>query len=143
MKVLLARPHDFLVADMQAWLRSLGLEPVRLAQLAELGSHDAASVKGVVVSAAVTSAISESPGAVYLAVRRFLRTTPVIVAGLASLESARAGLAPEFKGAALFGPEEAASWGTPGALLYVSGDALRVQSAVLAAAAKRHLGLSV
>jgi hypothetical protein len=139
MKVLLARPHDFLVDEMRAWLTSLGVEPVRLQSIDQLVTFEPATVAGIVISVAVTSVVAEGPGAALLAVRRRFPSKPVIVAGMAALASARAGLAAEFDGATLHGPTEDASWGTPGVLLYVSGDDLRTKSAALAAVARRHL----
>lgn len=142
MKVLLARPHDFLVDSMRAWVGALQLEPVRLKSLDELASHAAAGVAAVVISAAVTSAVKESPGATLVAVRRLFPQTPVLVAGLASLTSARAGLASDFPGATLHGPGEAAAWGEPATLLYVSAEELRARAPALDAATRRHLRLA-
>lgn len=142
MKVLLARPHDFLVDSMRAWLSALQLEPVRLKSLDELAAHAAAEVGAVVISAAVTSTVRESPGATLVAVRRRLPQVPVLVAGLASFASARAGLATEFPGATLHSADEAAAWGEPSIILYVSAEELRARAPALDAATRRHLRLA-
>jgi hypothetical protein len=141
MKVLLARPHDFLVDDMRAWLTSLGVEPVRLQSLDELARFEAVSVAGVVISSAVTSSVAGSPGAAWLAVRRQFPSKPVFIAGMATLASARGGLSAEFPGATLHALSEPVAWGSPSVLLYVPGDELRARSAALATAARSHLGL--
>lgn len=141
MKVLLARPNDFLVNDMSVWLRSLGVEPVRLSKLSELAAHPVAEVAGLVLSSAVTSTIPESLGAAMAAVRKVFPHKPVLIAGLARLESARAGLGRELAGATLKGPAEPAAWGQPSVLLYVHGDHLHARDADLQKAARQHLGL--
>ncbi|MDP2270112.1 MAG: hypothetical protein Q8N23_09895 [Archangium sp.] len=141
MKVLLARPNDFLVYDMSAWLRSLGLEPVRLSKLSELTAHPVTEIAGLVLSSAVTSAIPESLGAAMGAVRKVFPRKPVLISGLARLESARVGLARELEGATLKGPAEPAAWGQPGVLLYVHGDQLHARDPDLQKAARQHLGL--
>lgn len=143
MKVLLARPHDFLVDDMRAWLTSLDVEPVRLGSLDELLRFEPAAVAGIVISSAVTSSVAGSPGAAWLAVRRQFPSRPVLIAGMASLSSARAGVSSEFAGATLHAMSEQVAWGTPSVLLYVSRDELRARSAALAAVARLHFGLSV
>ena len=141
MKVLLARPHDFLVDDMRAWLTSLEVEPIRLQSLDELVRFEPATVAGIVISSAVTSSVAGAPGAAWLAVRRPFPSKPVLIAGMARRSSARAGLSSEFAGATLHALSEQVAWGTPSVLLYVSGDELRARSAALATVARRHFGL--
>jgi hypothetical protein len=77
-----------------------------------------------------------------VAVRQLFPETPVLVAGLASLASARAGLATEFPGSTLHGCGETVAWGEPSIILYVSAEELRARSPTLDAASRRHLRLA-
>ncbi len=121
MKVVLARPHDFLVAQMKTWLLSLGVEPVRLGSLAELEALLPNEVAGVVVSTAVTSSVAATVGEALAAVARRLPVARLAIAGMATVASARAGLAAELKvhHLTLKGLDEAAEWGEPNVALYI------------------------
>lgn len=140
-KVLLARPNDFIVDDMRAWISALGVEPVRLSTLAELALQPHEGLAGVIISAAVTSSVPASPGAVFEAVRKQFRSTPVMIAGMTSLGSARSGLAGAFPGAELHGADEKVAWGSLKVLLYVPADQLRSRAPALMEAARAHLRL--
>jgi hypothetical protein len=144
MKVLLARPHDFVVADMTRWMNSLGAEPVRLQGALDLSPFAAGEVGGVVISTAVTSMVSSAFGEVLDATRAAFPRAPVIIAGLTSTDSARSGFAAELKrnGLTLFGHAEHAPWGAPTTALYVTGRELQPpRSEALDAVARKHLRL--
>lgn len=98
MKVLLARPHDFLVETMTATLLKLGLEPVRLTGLDALPALPRHEFSGAIISLAASSSVRESMGEVYTAVRRAWPTRPIVFTGLSSLASARLGLTGELPG---------------------------------------------
>ncbi|MEW6430782.1 MAG: hypothetical protein AB1730_04675 [Myxococcota bacterium] len=144
MKALLARPHDFIVDDMRRWLAALGLQPVRLSTLADLEQHAPADVRALVISTAVTSSVKATVAEALAAVRRRFAGTPLLLAGLASVASARVGLEAELRahGLALHGAREPAAWGTPRVALYVQDMELRPgRTEALTAAARRHLRL--
>jgi hypothetical protein len=81
-KVLLARPHTFIVAEMQPFLTRAGYAPHKLAALDDLMGLNPASFSGVVISTAVVSAIGATVEEVFVAVRRKMPRVPVIFAGL-------------------------------------------------------------
>lgn len=146
MKVLLARPHDFVVEDMKKWLVELGVEPVRLSALAQLEAHAERDVAAVVVSTAVTSSVPATFGEALAACRRRFPRVPVVIAGLSAVASARAGFASDLgaHGLSLHGPEEAVAWNTPGVALYVQdADFKPERRGRLTLAARRHLRLPV
>lgn len=89
-RVLLARPHDFIVDDMQKLMRDLGYEPVRLTAFGQLAQYAAAGEKfvGAVISTAASSMIRETFGQVFLEVRERFPRTPVAVATLSDLRAA-------------------------------------------------------
>lgn len=144
MKVLLARPHDFVVAEMRGWLTSLGVEPVRLESLEGLDTHLSREVAGVVVSAAVTSSVNVTVGAALAAVRKRFLPARLMIAGMATVESARTGLAAELKshGLSLRGIHEPAAWGDQNVALYIQDTDFKAERlAALTKAAQQHLRL--
>ena len=90
-RVLLARPHPFIVSGMKGLLEQSGFEPTPIASLAELASTDPAGVHGVVISTSITAA--EPTEKVLAAVRRFSARLPVIIATLLEFETTRKALA--------------------------------------------------
>jgi hypothetical protein len=137
-KVLLARPHDFVVDAVRDALAALQLQPVVLAHLEDLRSLQAAEFSGAVISIAPTSSVRASVAEVFQRVRASWPTTPLVFTGLSSLASARLGTRAELPGLELFGAHETPS---PGAALYLSNtDLLQTRAAALKAlAAHLHL----
>jgi hypothetical protein len=88
-KVLLARPHTFIVAEMQPFLTRAGYAPHKLAALDDLMGLNPASFSGVVISTAVVSAIGATVEEVFVAVRRKMPRVPVIFAGLTEFALAK------------------------------------------------------
>jgi hypothetical protein len=86
--VLLARPHAFIVAEMQPFLEFAGYEPLKLEALADIPYLDARTIRGVVISTAVVSSIPESAETVFAAVRAHLPRVPVVFAGLTEFDLA-------------------------------------------------------
>lgn len=97
MKVLLARPHDFIVAHMREAMTSIGHEPHVLDRLERLKDLNTADFAGSVISLAATSSVPSTPAEVFVAVRRKWPTKPIAFSGLSSIASARAGLPAELK----------------------------------------------
>lgn len=97
MKVLLARPHDFIVAHMRTAVSAVGLEPEVLTALAQLETLRAADFAGAVISLAATSSVPATALEVFAAVRKKWPTKPIALSGLSSISSARAGLPAELK----------------------------------------------
>lgn len=90
--VLLVRPHDFIVEEMQFFLKKAGFQPRRISTLDELPGIPEYAVSGAVISTAVTSVIPQSFAEVLRRVRLVFPKLPL----------AAATLAPDFtKGAAL------------------------------------------
>lgn len=75
-RVILARPHPFIVAEMAPFLTELGFAPVRLNSVQELTSLGPAGA-GAVISLAVGSTIPESAGDIFSALRRHDARVPV------------------------------------------------------------------
>jgi hypothetical protein len=141
MKVLLARPHDFVVGDMQRWVSDLGHTPVRLNSIDELRATPAAEVGGVVISTAVTSVVKATFGEVLDAARAAFPQVPLVIASLSSLASTRDGFRVELARHALtlHTCDEAASWGQAKVALFVTPAELKGPRVELsAAAARRH-----
>lgn len=116
MKVLLARPHDFLVDKVRSVLERLHLEPVVLQSVRELATLPGQEFVGVVISLAPTSSVRESVADVHRAVRARWARRPIVFTGLSSLASAQRGLRTEVPGVELAGPGDLA----PGAALYLT-----------------------
>jgi hypothetical protein len=81
-KVLLARPHSFIVSDMKPFLEKSGFLPVRLDALSALDSGISGTMSGAVISTAVLSTINASAEEVFSALRKKYPRLPVIFAGL-------------------------------------------------------------
>jgi len=141
-KVLLARPHDFVVTEMSAVLRAIGVEPVKLERLDQLAGLRGVEFCGVVISLAASSSIGHSVSEVHAAVRRTWANKPLVLTGLSSLESARAGLAAALgaKTFTVFGPAEPSPH-QPTAFLYLQKTELEHQRERVFAALRQHLVL--
>ncbi len=81
-KILLARPHSFIVSEMRPFLEKAGFAPVKLESLTDLESGTVGSLSGAIISTAVVSSVGASPEEVFAAVRRKYPRLPVLFAGL-------------------------------------------------------------
>ena len=88
-KVLLARPHAFIVADMKPLLAQAGFSPAPLSALEEIAGGAWRSAHGAVISIALSSSIPESAETVFATLRRHAPRIPVLFAGLTDFEMAR------------------------------------------------------
>ncbi|MBL8921947.1 MAG: hypothetical protein JNJ54_24065 [Myxococcaceae bacterium] len=137
MKLLLARPHDFIVKLMSETAIALGLEPVRLSSLDELRGLPGLEFVGAVVSLAPTSTVRASPGEVHAALRARWPTKPLVVTGLSTLASARQGVRVDLPGVELLGFAERPA--RAGAALYLSEADLRASQGAVLDALAAHL----
>ena len=87
--VLLARPHMFIVAEMQPFLAGSGYRPQKLESLEGLARLHPTDFSGVIISNAVVSTIGASAEEVFTAVRRRMPRIPVIFAGLTEFSIAK------------------------------------------------------
>lgn len=81
-KVLLARPHSFIVSEMKPLLEKSGFAPTKLDSLQALESGNLGPMSGAVISTAVISTISATADEVFTALRRKYPKLPVLFAGL-------------------------------------------------------------
>ena len=81
-KVLLARPHFFIVAEMRPFLEKAGFAPSKLETLADLGGETHGFLSGAVISTAVVSSVGASVEEVFSAVRAKYPRLPILFAGL-------------------------------------------------------------
>jgi hypothetical protein len=141
-KVLLARPHDFVVTEMSAALRALGVEPVTLERLDQLAGLRSVEFCGAVICLAASSSIGHSVSEVHAAVRRTWANKPLVLTGLSSLESTRRGLEAALGGKtfSVFGPAEPSPH-LPTAFLYLQKTELELQRERALTALRQHLML--
>ncbi len=135
MKVLLARPHDFIVALMREAMVAIGHEPHVLDRLERVKDLSSTDFAGSVISLAATSTVPATPAEVFAAVRKKWPTRPIVFSGLSSIGSARAGLPAELKHLRLRTINDPVDR-SPDAVLYVTDVDLK-QSAPLAQRALR------
>lgn len=88
-RVLLARPHAFIVDEMKPFLLECGYTPVKVASLAELQSALAQPAAGAVISTAVSSSIGADAATVFAALRQGAPALPVMFAGMADASTIR------------------------------------------------------
>jgi hypothetical protein len=88
-KVLLARPHPFIVGEMKPLLISAGYTPSPLSDIAEISSGELNGSKGAVISVAVSSVMPESAETVFGALRASIPKLPIVFAGLNDIDVAR------------------------------------------------------
>lgn len=89
-RVLLARPHAFIVNEMRPFLIEAGYMPVRIGSVEQLAHELASPARGAVISTAVTSSLGLDAGAVFRKVREFSPNLPVVFAGMADLATMEA-----------------------------------------------------
>lgn len=81
-KVLLARPHSFIVSEMRPFLENAGFTPVKLERLTDLESGTVGTLSGAIISTAVVSSVGASAEEVFAALRRKFPRLPILFAGL-------------------------------------------------------------
>jgi AmiR/NasT family two-component response regulator len=82
-RVLLARPHAFIVSQMRPFLLDAGYTPVGVQDLVELDDQLVTPLKGAIISTAVTSTIDADASAVFRMVRQKQPRLPIVFAGMA------------------------------------------------------------
>lgn len=88
-RVLLARPHAFIVDEMKPFLLECGYTPVKVSSLDELRSALNQPVNGAVISTAVSSSIGADAATVFARLREGASTVPVMFAGMADVTTIR------------------------------------------------------
>jgi len=88
-RVLLARPHAFIVNQMRPFLLDAGYEAVGARDLDHLRSALASSLRGAIISTAVTSTVEADAAAVFRLVRERQPRLPVVFAGMADAATMR------------------------------------------------------
>lgn len=81
-KVLLARPHSFIVSEMRPFLEKNGFAPTKLENLQALETGNLGTFSGAVISTAVVSAVNASAEEIFAALRKRYPKLPVLFAGL-------------------------------------------------------------
>lgn len=81
-KVLLARPHSFIVSEMRPFLERSGFAPAPLENLAALNAGSPGALSGAIISTAVLSSVGASADEVFAALRKKYPRVPVLFAGL-------------------------------------------------------------
>jgi hypothetical protein len=92
-RVLLARPHAFIVDEMKPFLLECGYTPVKVSSIDELASVLAdpaqATLNGAVISTAVSSSIGADAATVFARLRERAPNLPVMFAGMADVATIR------------------------------------------------------
>ena len=82
-RVLLARPHAFIVNQMRPFLVEAGYTPVGAQSLDHLAQELSGSFHGAIISTAVSSTVNADAATVFRLVREKLPRLPVVFAGMA------------------------------------------------------------
>lgn len=88
-RVLLARPHAFIVNQMRPFLVDAGYVAVGARDLDHLRTELASTFKGAIISTAVTSTVEVDAAAVFRLVRERQPKLPVVFAGMADAATMR------------------------------------------------------
>ena len=86
-KVLLARPHSFIVAEMRPFLERTGYQPSKLENIDDMYPGKLGQFNGAIISMAVVSTIAAKPAEVFAALRKSYPNLPVVFAGLTDFQS--------------------------------------------------------
>ncbi len=86
-KVLLARPHAFIVAEMRPFLERNDYQPTKLENVGDMQPGKLGTFSGAIISTAVVSSIPEKPAEVFTALRKHYPNLPVMFAGLTEFDS--------------------------------------------------------
>lgn len=82
-RVLLARPHAFIVNQMRPFLVEAGYTPVGAQGLDHLAQELSGSFDGAIISTAVSSTVNADAATVFRLVREKLPRLPIVFAGMA------------------------------------------------------------
>lgn len=88
-RVLLARPHAFIVNQMRPFLLEAGYAPVGAQNLDHLAQELGGSLQGAIISTAVSSTVDADAATVFRLVREKLPRLPVVFAGMADAATMR------------------------------------------------------
>lgn len=88
-RVLLARPHAFIVNQMRPFLLEAGYTPVGAQSLEHLVQELGAALQGAIISTAVSSTVDADAATVFRLVREKLPRLPVVFAGMADAATMR------------------------------------------------------
>ena len=88
-RVLLARPHAFIVDEMKPFLLECGYTPVKVSSLDELQSALAQPANSAVISTALSSSIGADAATVFARLRQTAPSLPVMFAGMADVATIR------------------------------------------------------
>lgn len=89
-RVLLARPHAFIVNEMRPFLVTAGFAPVRIDGLHQLDQEIRTPAQGAIISTAVTSSLGADAATVFRKIRESNASLPVVFAGMADLATMEA-----------------------------------------------------
>jgi len=89
-RVLLARPHAFIVNEMRPFLVDAGFAPVRIESVEQLAQELRMPAQGAVISTAVTSSLDADAATVFRQVRERSPNMPVVFAGMADFATMEA-----------------------------------------------------
>lgn len=89
-RVLLARPHAFIVNEMRPFLVEAGFSPVRIDSLEQLDQQLRVPAQGAIISTAVTSSLGADAAVVFRRVREWCPHMPVVFAGMADFATMEA-----------------------------------------------------
>lgn len=82
-RVLLARPHAFIINQMRPFLLEAGYTPVGAQSLDHLAQELVGTFHGAIISTAVSSAVNADAATVFRLVREKLPRLPIVFAGMA------------------------------------------------------------
>lgn len=88
-RVLLARPHAFIVNQMRPFLLEAGYTPVGAQSLEHLAKELGGPLQGAIISTAVSSTVDADAATVFRLVREKLPRLPVVFAGMADAATMR------------------------------------------------------
>ncbi len=91
-KIVLARPHPFIVSQMQPFLADLGYSGEKLERLEDLDGSLDSDIRGAVISLAVTSSLGDSAETVFLRLRQLRAKLPVLFVALLDFSQVQSAL---------------------------------------------------
>jgi hypothetical protein len=89
-RVLLARPHAFIVSEMGPFLAQAGYSAVRLNSLGSLPQELSRPLRGAIISTAVTSSVDADAATLFRLIREHSPGLPVVFAGMADADTMKA-----------------------------------------------------
>jgi len=88
-RILLARPHPFIVKEMRPFLEELGYVPVPVNSMEQLAQELAHPAHGAIISTAISSTVNADAASVFRMIRERSVRLPVVFAGMADLETVK------------------------------------------------------